>query len=110
MPVVLADTTVLNNFAQVRRPDLLREALGGVPAVVAMQRPISDRAAIGFSTAFYRHLARGDSLDIALTEGRQAIHSVRSDTCEWATPVLFLRLPEGNVFVARLPGLGGALL
>jgi CHAT domain-containing protein len=75
--------------------------LGGVPAVVAMQRPISDRAAIGFSTAFYRHLARGDSIDIALTEGRQAIHSARPDTCEWATPVLFLRLPEGNVFVAR---------
>ena len=79
--------------------------LGGVPAVVAMQRPISDPAAIGFSAAFYHHLARGDSLDVAITEGRQAIHSARSDTCEWATPVLFLRLPEGNVFVARLPGL-----
>lgn len=75
--------------------------LGGVPAVVAMQRPISDRAAIGFSAAFYRHLARGDSIDAALTEGRQALHSARPDTCEWATPVLFLRLPEGNVFVAR---------
>jgi CHAT domain len=75
--------------------------LGGVPAVVAMQRPISDRAAIGFSTAFYRHLANGDSIDIALTEGRQAIHSARPEAFEWATPVLFLRLPEGNVFVAR---------
>lgn len=75
--------------------------LGGVPAVVAMQRPISDRAAIGFSTSFYRHLARGDSIDEALTEGRQAIHSAAPDGCEWATPVLFLRIPEGNVFVAR---------
>ncbi len=74
---------------------------GGVPAVVAMQRPISDRAAIGFSTAFYRHLARGDSVDEALTEGRQAIHSAKPDSFEWATPVLFLRIPEGNVFVAR---------
>ena len=78
--------------------------LGGVPAVVAMQRPISDRAAIGFSTAFYRHLARGDSIDEALTEGRQAIHSAKPEEFEWATPVLFLRLPEGNVFVAKPAG------
>ncbi len=75
--------------------------LGGVPAVVAMQRPISDRAAIGFSTAFYRHLARGDSIDQALTEGRQAIHSAKPETFEWSTPVLFLRVPDGNVFVAK---------
>jgi hypothetical protein len=75
--------------------------LGGVPAVVAMQKPISDRAAIGFSAAFYRHLARGESIDEALTEGRQAIHSAKPEEFEWATPVLFLRMPEGNVFVAR---------
>jgi CHAT domain len=75
--------------------------LGGVPAVVAMQRPITDRAAIGFSTAFYRHLARGDSIDEALTEGRQAIHSAQPEGFEWATPVLFLRIPDGNVFVAK---------
>lgn len=75
--------------------------LGGMPAVVAMRRAISDRAAIGFSAAFYRHLARGDSIDVALTEGRQAIHSARPDAFEWATPVLFLRLPEGNVFLTR---------
>jgi hypothetical protein len=74
--------------------------LGGVPAVVAMRLPISDDAAIGFSTAFYRHLARGDSIDEALTEGRQAIHSVDPDGFEWATPVLFLRTPKGNVFTA----------
>lgn len=75
--------------------------LGGVPAVVAMQRPISDLAAIGFSAAFYRNLARGDSIDEALTEGRQAIHSARPEEFEWATPVLFLRMPEGNVFAAN---------
>jgi CHAT domain len=76
---------------------------GGIPAVIAMQQPISDRAAIGFGVAFYRHLARGDSIDKALTEGRQAIHSasVEPDSLEWATPVLFLRIAEGNVFVAK---------
>jgi hypothetical protein len=73
--------------------------LGGIPAVVAMQRPISDVAAIGFSNAFYQHLARGASIDESLTEGRQAIYSAKSEEFEWATPVLFLRMPEGNVFV-----------
>jgi len=76
---------------------------GGVPAVVAMQRKISDDAAIRFSAAFYRHLAQGHTIDEALTEGRQAIHSLRPETFEWATPVLFLRIPDGNVFVAK-PG------
>jgi hypothetical protein len=84
--------------------------LGGIPAVVAMQRPISDRAALGFSAAFYRHLARGDSIDEALTEGRQAIHSAAPESFEWATPVLFLRIPEGNVFEARPAPAGRGLL
>lgn len=75
--------------------------LGGVPAVVAMRMPISDDAAIAFSTAFYGNLAQGDSIDEALTEGRQAIHSVDPDGFEWATPVLFLRTPKGNVFTAK---------
>jgi hypothetical protein len=73
--------------------------LSGIPAMVAMQKPLSDPAAIAFSAAFYRHLARGDSIDEALTEGRQAIHSAQPATFEWATPVLFLRIPEGDVFV-----------
>lgn len=32
MPVILADTTVLNNFAQIKRPDLLRAAFGDLSA------------------------------------------------------------------------------
>jgi hypothetical protein len=78
--------------------------LGGIPAVVAMQCPISDLAAIGFSAAFYRNLARGDSIDEALAEGRQAIHSAKQETFEWATPVLFLRIHDGTVFMAKPTG------
>jgi hypothetical protein len=81
--------------------------LGGIPAVVAMQSPISDAAAIALSRAFYRQLANGLSVDEALTEGRQAISSEASDSVEWAIPVLFSRVPDGNVFrlepVAPLP-------
>ena len=76
--------------------------LGGVPAVVAMQQPISDLAAIGFSSAFYRLLACGASIDEALTEGRQALRAADPHGVEWATPVLFLRTPEGHVFRSTL--------
>jgi hypothetical protein len=70
----------------------------GIPAVVAMQFPISDAAAIVFSRAFYRRLAASDTVDAAVTEGRLAIH--RLATGEWATPVLFERLISGKLFHA----------
>lgn len=74
---------------------------GGLPAVLAMQFPITDRAAIRFSQAFYRHLAAGDSMDIALTEGRHAVHVANAKSLEWAIPVLFVRVPDGMIFGAR---------
>lgn len=65
--------------------------LGGIPAVIAMQFPISDEAAIAFSRAFYQRFAAGDPVDAAVAEGRQAIHSTDPKGIEWAAPVLFLR-------------------
>ena len=41
MPVVLADTTVLNNFAQVRRPDLLREAFSDLSAPMEVREELT---------------------------------------------------------------------
>lgn len=67
----------------------------GVPAVLAMQAPISDRAAIAFARAFYSRLARGESLDTAVCEGRHAIDALGSGSNEWALPVLFAR-PGGE--------------
>jgi len=75
--------------------------LGGMPTVVAMQFPISDRAAIAFSRAFYPRLAAGDPVDAALAEGRQEMHSVDPAGSEWATPVLFLRTWTGELFPAK---------
>ena len=74
---------------------------GGLPAVVAMQRPISDRAAIVFSDAFYSSLSEGACADEALVEGRQAIHSASPKSLEWMIPVLFARLKYGEVFEQR---------
>jgi Tfp pilus assembly protein PilF len=72
--------------------------LGGLPAVVAMRLPISDRAAIAFSRAFYQGLAAGDPVDAAVAEGRQAVHSAAPAGFEWATPVLFMRTPNGELY------------
>lgn len=76
--------------------------LGGVRAVVAMQFPISDRAAIAFSTTFYQRLSTGDPLDAAMAEGRQAVLSAAPDLFEWGTPVLFLRVPDATVFTPQV--------
>lgn len=73
---------------------------GGAPAVVAMQFPITDDAAVLFSSAFYEALAAGDPLETAVVEGRQAIldRDRRQGSCEWATPVLYLQVRDGDLF------------
>jgi hypothetical protein len=70
----------------------------GVPAVVAMQFPITDDAAIPFADALYTRIAAGDPVDTAVTEGRVAIRAAVRDSMEWATPVLFMRSPDGRLF------------
>ncbi len=72
--------------------------LAGVPAVVAMQFAISDRAAIAFAERFYPLLATGKAVDLAVAEGRRAIRLIESRGAEWGTPVLFMRVPTGDVF------------
>ncbi len=70
---------------------------GGLPAVVGMQFPVSERAASEFTRSFYRHLAQGRSLEEAVTEGRLRILGTDTGTLEWASPVLFLRARDGRV-------------
>jgi outer membrane protein assembly factor BamD (BamD/ComL family) len=72
--------------------------MAGIPAVVAMQFPISDSAAITFAQRFYPLLGRGYPVDTAVAEGRRAICLARTGTMEWGTPVLFLRAPQGIIF------------
>lgn len=75
--------------------------MGGVPAVIAMQLPISDPAAIAFSRTVYLRLADGDPVDAAVTEGRLAIYAAAPGTMEWAIPVLFTRVADGRIFERR---------
>jgi hypothetical protein len=65
-------------------------------AVVAMQFPISDGAAIVFTGEFYGALADGEPVDQAVTSARKAL--LADYEAEWATPVLFLRSADGHIF------------
>ncbi|MBN1657503.1 MAG: PD40 domain-containing protein [Anaerolineae bacterium] len=75
--------------------------MAGIPAVVAMQFPISDSAAVRFASRFYPLLARGEPVDHAVAQGRLAIRVTEGDTMEWATPVLFMRAPTGVIFEVK---------
>ncbi len=71
----------------------------GVPAVVAMQYKILDPTAQLFSKVFYSAVITNYSLDAAIAESRLAILTgARADRQGWATPVLFMRAPDGKVF------------
>jgi len=84
-------------------------ARGGVPAVLAMQYEISDRAAIQLTRTFYSALANGLPVDEAVSEVRKAISLDAAKTLEWATPVLFMHSPDGLLFnVAGRPTARGA--
>jgi hypothetical protein len=70
---------------------------GGVPAVVAMQFPITDDAAITFARGFYTALSVGRPVDASVTHARLAIFADDNDV-EWGTPVLYMRAPDGRIF------------
>ncbi|MEJ7562000.1 MAG: CHAT domain-containing protein [Ilumatobacteraceae bacterium] len=75
----------------------------GVPAVVGMQFPISDDVAILFAEELYTNLiGRQDPIDAAVAEARKAIY-IELDKVEWATPVLFVRDPEVELFRFEVP-------
>src|SRR5579871_1765972 len=70
----------------------------GIPAVVAMQYEITDRAAIEYTRAFYEAISDGMPVDAAVSEARKAITFSIANTLEWATPVLYLRSPDSALF------------
>lgn len=71
----------------------------GVPAVVAMQQPISDEAAIAFSRSLYRALAAKATVGRALQEARKDLF--RDHEAEWTVPVLYLSGPDEPLVKSR---------
>jgi WD40 repeat protein/tetratricopeptide (TPR) repeat protein len=70
----------------------------GVPAVLAMQQKITDRAALEFSRTFYEELASQPYVEQCVTQARQAIRLALPGTLEWGTPVLYMKTPGGILF------------
>ena len=69
-----------------------------LPAVVAMQFPVTNDTAVTFSRQFYRHLTDGSPVDIAVQEGRLTIgHKTNYNDRDFATPLLFMNVPGGRV-------------
>ncbi|MCD6302063.1 MAG: CHAT domain-containing protein [Anaerolineae bacterium] len=69
-----------------------------VPAVVAMQWPVEDHAAVRFARSFYRALAMGRTVDECVAEGRIGASAASADPNDWAAPVLFLRSNSGRLW------------
>lgn len=72
-------------------------ARAGIPAVLAMQYEITDRAALELTHTFYAALAANMPVDAALSEARNAIYAI-NNSLEWGTPVLFLRASNSSLF------------
>lgn len=70
-----------------------------IPAVVAMQFPVTDQAAIAFSQGFYSALADFSPIDMAISEARKAMF-LAGNAVEWGTPVLYLRADNAQIFKA----------
>jgi TonB family protein len=73
-----------------------------VPAVIAMQFEISDAAAKVFAREFYCAIAEGNPVDAAVCESRKALFNEEFGQ-EWATPVLYMRSHEGQLFDLQAP-------
>ncbi|MCZ4306740.1 CHAT domain-containing protein [Zoogloeaceae bacterium G21618-S1] len=69
----------------------------GIPAVIAMQFPVPDGAAVAMARHFYRYLAAGQPVDAALTSTRAFLYA-RGYAVEWGAPALHMRTPDGRLF------------
>jgi CHASE2 domain-containing sensor protein len=78
----------------------------GIPAVVAMQYPISDDAALVFAREFYLKLCSGWSrgqIEMAISHARNLIRINVKEAIAFATPVLFMRSDTGIIFDLKEP-------
>ncbi|MBP1703428.1 MAG: ATPase, partial [Chloroflexi bacterium] len=77
-------------------PQLVRR---GTPAVVAMQYSVLMKTAKVFFEDFYTTIAAKKPIDWAAQSARNAISlEFGLDNREFATPVLYMRAEDGNVF------------
>jgi DUF971 family protein len=75
----------------------------GVQAVIAMQYPLTNRAASAFAVAFYAQLADARSIEAAVQRARLRMTDGPAgyDTGEFGIPVLYLRSKESTPVLVR---------
>lgn len=66
----------------------------GVPLVLAMQLTVRTQAAYRLLAIFYRNLARGRSVQEALSRARHGLYSEEPEGASWYVPVLYVRSRE----------------
>lgn len=66
----------------------------GVPLVLAMQLTVRTQAAYRLLEIFYRNVARGRSVQEAMSRARHGLYSEESDGASWYVPVLYIRSRE----------------
>ncbi len=69
-------------------------------AVVAMQFSVPDASAVSFSHLLYESLAKGDPIDLAITEARRGL-SASGHEGGWGNPVLYLRSSEVRILPVK---------
>ncbi|EST35416.1 CHAT domain-containing WD40 repeat protein [Streptomyces roseochromogenus] len=74
-----------------------------VPAVVAMQFAVTDKAAVLFARAFYQALAANRPVHEAVRTGRIALRADKDDSLECFTPVLYQRSGDARLFDLTSP-------
>jgi hypothetical protein len=71
-----------------------------IPAVIAMQYPVSNLIASTFSQAFYKALASGELVDVAMQEGRKEVALASEQfysSRDFGTPVLYMNSRDGAI-------------
>jgi len=72
----------------------------GIPAIIAMQFEVLDRAAAAFAGFLYQALVAGPcpgAIDVAVSIARSGLHMTNPDRIDYATPLLWLNSPNGTI-------------
>lgn len=72
----------------------------GIPAVIAMQFEVLDRAAADFAGFLYEALVSGPcqgAIDVAVSIARSGLYISDPDRINYATPLLWLNAPDGII-------------
>lgn len=78
--------------------------IAGVTAIVAMQLTMRIAAATRFAGVVYRSLARGESLQRAVSLARQALYVEDDDGASWYVPTLTIRTRKiGPLYIFQKP-------